>query len=546
MNNLSVGQRLVILVLLPLLMIAVLVYSSMISFREIRDCIGRIYDERVIPMGTLKSVADDYAVLMIDAVNKADNNIITPAEALSQLEKAEEQIKAKWQRYSAQKMQSSPPSAAEQSLASEIERLMGLASGEFARIKQTLSAMNNQNEGQLARFNGPLYAHIDPLTAKISALVELQMHEAGEERLLARAIYQTRLTWFLGATLLIFLATLILSYFIIRSITRPLGRLQQAMETAEQHHDLRPCLSSSGSNEIAQVTRAFASMLETFNKVIGEVAQACQRLTQESSTLTEIASETHQGIGNQSHETEMVATATTQMSHAVEEVSRNANKAAAAANSAQEDTRSGTSVLERAISAVRDLQQKMLSAQDAIARVEQDSVAIGKVLDVIRDIADQTNLLALNAAIEAARAGEQGRGFAVVADEVRGLAQKTQSSTQEIQAMIERLQTGTRLAVGVMSEGGEAAERTVTEADEAGQSLNRIAESVYLINDMNNQIATAADQQMSVSQEISCNINNISEICYRSESAVQSIEQACRELTELAGELHALVERFHT
>ncbi len=286
-------------------------------------------------------------------------------------------------------------------------------------------------------------------------------------------------------------------------------------------------------------------MLATFNKVIGEVAGACQHLNQETSALTNISGETHQNIGNQSKETEMVATATTEMSHAVEEVSRNASKAASAADTAQEETRTGTQVLQQTIGAVRDLQQKMDGAQEAITRVEQDSVAIGKILDVIRDIAEQTNLLALNAAIEAARAGEQGRGFAVVADEVRSLAQKTQSSTQDIQSMIERLQNGTRQAVQVMREGGVAVERTVSEADLAGQSLNRIAESVYLINDMNNQIATATEQQMSVSQEISCNINNISDICYRSEGAVQSIEQACRELTELAQQLHRLVERFH-
>src|SRR5690606_20421056 len=210
------------------------------------------------------------------------------------------------------------------------------------------------------------------------------------------------------------------------------------------------------------------------------------------------------------------------------------------------ETEKGNRVLESAISAIHSLSDRIGTAGEVIRRVETDSAALGSVLDVIRGIAEQTNLLALNAAIEAARAGEQGRGFAVVADEVRSLAQRTQESTQEIQGMIERLQDGARQAVRSMADGTEEMERTVVQASRAGESLNAIAQAVALINDMNTQIASATEEQMAVSQEISRNVVNISDVAKSSEHSVGEVEAASREVRSEASKLTALVSEFRT
>jgi methyl-accepting chemotaxis protein len=234
------------------------------------------------------------------------------------------------------------------------------------------------------------------------------------------------------------------------------------------------------------------------------------------------------------------------MTHAIEEVSRNAHQAADAANNANRETESGNKVLDEALASIHSLAARIGAAGQVIKRVETDSASIGSVLDVIRGIAEQTNLLALNAAIEAARAGEQGRGFAVVADEVRSLAQRTQESTQEIQGMIERLQAGAREAVRSMADGSDEMQRTMAQAARAGESLAAIKQAVAMINDMNTQIASATEEQMAVSQEISRNVVNISDVAKSSARSVQEVDKTSRELNNAATRLAGLVNEFRT
>ena len=257
-----------------------------------------------------------------------------------------------------------------------------------------------------------------------------------------------------------------------------------------------------------------------------------------------VMEETKRDTLQQQSETSQVVTAMNEMTATVQEVARHATEAASAANKADHASVEGKKVVLSTMNAIEALSSEVHSAANVISQLEKDSENIGTVLDVIKGIAEQTNLLALNAAIEAARAGEQGRGFAVVADEVRTLASRTQQSTQEIQAMIENLQVGAQTAVKVMDESRAKAESSVSQAAKAGGSLEDITHSVSLINDMNTQIATAAEEQSAVAEEINRNIVNISEIVDRTADGANQTSIASEELASLAAQLQQLVNQF--
>ena len=240
----------------------------------------------------------------------------------------------------------------------------------------------------------------------------------------------------------------------------------------------------------------------------------------------------------------MVASAMNEMSATVQEVARHATQTAEASQGADDESRAGVLVAEEAIAGIRDLIAEIESAAAVVQHVESDTASISEVLNVIKGIAEQTNLLALNAAIEAARAGEQGRGFAVVADEVRTLASRTQNSTEEIQTMIERLQHGVKNAVDAMAGAQERAVTGSESVEKATQSLHVIAAEVATINNMNLQIATAAEEQSAVAEEINHNITRISNIADNTSSGATQTARSSEDLLRLTAELRRLVSQF--
>ncbi|MCB1788494.1 MAG: hypothetical protein KDJ33_19730 [Gammaproteobacteria bacterium] len=236
--------------------------------------------------------------------------------------------------------------------------------------------------------------------------------------------------------------------------------------------------------------------------------------------------------------------AVNELAATVQEVAKSASDAASSAGRADADARSGNARVQDSLASIHELAQDVARAAEVIQRLEGESEKVGSVLDVIRGIAEQTNLLALNAAIEAARAGEQGRGFAVVADEVRTLASRTQQSTTEIQAMIEQLQAGARSAVTVMTEGQKKVTLGVERAESVQQSLNEIAAAVASINDMNTQIASAAEEQTVVTEDINRNVTEINATAALSAQTAAEVSHASGTLSEQAEELDAVVKNF--
>ncbi|MEM7027128.1 MAG: methyl-accepting chemotaxis protein [Pseudomonadota bacterium] len=308
--------------------------------------------------------------------------------------------------------------------------------------------------------------------------------------------------------------------------------------------DLTHKMRMEGKDEYAWMCWEYSQCRKGFSELINQILGSTGQLAAAAEELSAITEQSNSGVVRQQTETQQVATAMNEMSATVTEVAQNAANAATAAQEADEESKAGSGVVKTTVATINELASEVMRTGEVIENLKEDSVNIGKVLDVIRDIAEQTNLLALNAAIEAARAGEQGRGFAVVADEVRTLASRTQQSTQEINEMIERLQSGANEAVDVMEHGRSKAEASVDQAAKAGQALETITHVVDNIKVMNMQIASAAEQQSSTAEEINRNIVNISDIAQETSSGSQQTSNASDELARLAADLQSQVNKF--
>ncbi|MFW5453268.1 methyl-accepting chemotaxis protein [Thioalkalivibrio sulfidiphilus] len=332
--------------------------------------------------------------------------------------------------------------------------------------------------------------------------------------------------------------------FVIMIRRRLQGLALRFREVSEGERDLRKRIQVRGDDGIDRLGRHFNTFLEKIHQTISEVVGASADLAASTVQVSSIARETTTSVTRQQGETEQVAAAMNEMTASAEEVARNASAAAQAAHQAEDEARRGRAVVGSAVESIGALSQEVSQANEVIQRLKGDSVQIGAVLDVIRAIAEQTNLLALNAAIEAARAGEQGRGFAVVADEVRTLASRVQRSTDEIQDMISRLQSGANDAVKVMDKGRERAMSAVDQATQAGEALKRITEAVTAINHMNSQIADAANQQSVVAREIDVSITNISHLATGTADGASRTAGESEKLARLADKVQTLVGQF--
>lgn len=361
------------------------------------------------------------------------------------------------------------------------------------------------------------------------------------------AFYRSQANTVLFSIVLVFLALVLSSgglFWYFRKVFKPVEDAVACMVEVSEGNLKLDLPVVHRKDETGRLIMALNSMVDQLNHIIGKIGEVTSTLLSETGNLTDIASRGNQRMATQRSETDQVATATQQMSVTIQEVARNASAAAEAADKAFLQTSKGSQTVQQTFDAVNTLVSDVNAAGEVVNRLRTESENIGSVLDVIHGIAEQTNLLALNAAIEAARAGEQGRGFAVVADEVRNLASKTQQSTQDIQSMIEHLQQGSSEAVAVMAHGNESSEAMREQVSIANDAFQQIEQSVREISDMNNQIARASEEQSSVSEMISRSVTEIVSLAGQSEQAASETADAAKEISQTGLALGDLVKRF--
>ena len=443
----------------------------------------------------------------------------------------------------------------------ESATLKGRAVGKGPFAGQTfdaaLGALVQANE---TRFDEALRTHVELRQTRelYGAVAERLMQDAAgieqETRRIAAAALaeaaesRTSAIWLAAVLVLLGLGLAYAAYALSsRSIARPLRKVAASMrEIASGDGDLTARLEVNGRDEIADLSQSFNEFVERIRDTVVHTAEAVHQLRGASEQIGRLTAESLERSSRTQAETGQIATATQEMSHTVSHVSESAGAALESAGSAHLEANAGRGIVDGTLGAIRTLGEQVASAADIIQTLERESEAIGGVIDVIEGIAEQTNLLALNAAIEAARAGDHGRGFSVVADEVRTLATRTQRSTAEILAMVERLQSRAREAARAMGESSRMAGGTVERGEQTGVSFAKIAEAVARIEGVNQQIAGAAAEQRTVAEDIARSLVRING---ESEAVVgdnQRLTDAAQTLGQLSDRLGGLVSRFRT
>jgi len=383
----------------------------------------------------------------------------------------------------------------------------------------------------------------DQMGEQLNKLVALNNSDAKTASAAAGDLYRSAITGIIAVAVIAALMTVLLAWLLTRSIVTPLNRALLAAQTIAGGN-LTNVIEVDGTDEPARLLGALSAMQASLRKTIEQIAGSATQLGAAAEELSTVTQEASRGLQQQTNEIEQAATAVNEMTAAVEEVARNAVSTSEASNQSTQAAREGRDRVVETVGAIQTMTHDVQNTSVMIEGLAAQGRDIGKVLDVIRAIAEQTNLLALNAAIEAARAGEAGRGFAVVADEVRALAHRTAQSTQEIEKMVAGIQNGTGQAVSSMQQSNQRTQSTLEMARAAGVALEQITQSIQLINERNLVIASASEEQAQVSREVDRNLVNIRDLATQSAAGANQTSAATHELSRLAVDLNAMVARF--
>nr|WP_090465555.1 methyl-accepting chemotaxis protein [Pseudomonas mohnii] len=417
--------------------------------------------------------------------------------------------------------------------------------GQYRQIEDRMKTLSRNNQVDELRnlLNTDLLNNSEAVNAVLNRLLEINTQQTRDTNQQAADQYDSAFDLVIALLVAATALTLALAWLLINSITKPIANALGAAESIAEGNLTRP-ITVDGEDEAGRLLAAMAKMQDKLRDTLLRISGSATQLASAAEELNSVTDESARGLTRQNNEIEQAATAVNEMTSAVEEVARNAVSTSEASQSATASAGDGRDLVQETVSAIERMSADVQSTATLIGDLANESRDIGKVLDVIRGLADQTNLLALNAAIEAARAGEAGRGFAVVADEVRALAHRTQQSTSEIERMIGSIQSGTEHAVDSMRNSTERAESTLNIARGAGMSLDTINSAVVEINQRNLVIASAAEEQAQVAREVDRNLVNIRDLSVQSATGANQTSAASSELSRLAVDLNSMVGRF--
>ena len=413
---------------------------------------------------------------------------------------------------------------------SSSERIISMLDG--GQLEQARSQLNSTNN--------ELFRQAREL---IRVMIESNNRQIKEGSIAADELRNSALTWMISGIVLAFIIAITIGVLITRLITRPIA---QAVQSAQRiaNGDLTQAIVTDRTDEAGQLLMALSDMQGGLKSTLVEIANASDQLASAAEELSAVTDESSRGLTRQNDEIQQAATAVNQMTAAVDEVASNAVSTSEASRQATTEAEDGRQQVAQAVSGMSSMVGEINDSTQSVADLAGQVREIGKVIDVIRGIADQTNLLALNAAIEAARAGEQGRGFAVVADEVRALAHRTQTSTVDIEKMIGEVQVGADDAVAAMNKSLTWANNTQTLAQNAGEALQRITDSVAKINERNLVIVSASEEQAQVAREVDRNLLNIQDLSTQTAAGAHQTNASSQDLSRLATSFNVLVSKF--
>ncbi|GFM72285.1 methyl-accepting chemotaxis protein [Pseudomonas cichorii] len=429
----------------------------------------------------------------------------------------------------------------EQALYNQYVQLLG----QYRQLEERMKVLTRANRIDELQdlLNNEMLSNSDQMNVVLGKLVDINTEQLNDTKKQAAQEYASAFNLVIGLLITATLLTILFAWLLTKSITRPISAALHAAETIAEGNLTRP-IEVDGSDEAGRLLLAMQTMQGKLRDTLQRISGSATQLASAAEELNAVTDESARGLAQQNNEIEQAATAVNEMTSAVEEVARNATSTSEASKSATSSAGDGRDLVVETVNAIERMSGDVQSTAELISNLAEESRDIGKVLDVIRGLADQTNLLALNAAIEAARAGEAGRGFAVVADEVRALAHRTQQSTSEIERMIGSIQGGTEQAVNSMRNSTERAESTLNIAKGAGLALETIHTAVEEINERNLVIASAAEEQAQVAREVDRNLVNIRDLSAQSTTGANQTTAASNELSRLAVDLNIMVSRF--
>ena len=432
-------------------------------------------------------------------------------------------------------------SAQEQTAYDKYQQLLG----QYHQLEDRMRSLSRNNEVDQLRelLNSELLSNSEEINKTLNDLMNINSQQIAEANDHSNDMYSAAIKLVVFLLILTTVLTVVCALLLTRSITQPIAQALAAAEAIAEGNLTLP-IKADGSDEAGRLLQAMAKMQGKLRDTLQRISGSATQLASAAEELNCVTEESAKGLTQQNNEIEQAATAVNEMTSAVEEVARNAVSTSEASQSATASAGDGRDLVQETVNAIERMSGDVQSTATLIGNLATESRDIGKVLDVIRGLADQTNLLALNAAIEAARAGEAGRGFAVVADEVRALAHRTQQSTSEIERMIGSIQGGTEHAVDSMRNSTERAESTLSIAKGAGLALETINSAIVEINERNLVIASAAEEQAQVAREVDRNLINIRDLSVQSATGASQTSSASNELARLAVDLNTMVSRF--